>query len=202
MSPFLKLSAVFAACALVACSLPQPRPGEMAVHTLTLELPRHDGPATSEQLLVELPAAGAPINSDRIAVRASASEYGVLRGQRWAEPAPRLWQSVLVRALIDDGRRPAERARDGLSADERLLGELRAFEYEREAGRVRIHYVAQRVDRGGRVRDSRSFEAEAEVGGSEGADVAQAFHSAATRLLTPLLDWLARPLPEPGSDAR
>lgn len=187
--------------ALGGCSLPQPREGEMSIHALRPELPRSAQTSIAVQrplgqLLVEVPAAGAPLDSDRIAVRTAAGDYGVLRDQRWAETAPRLWQSMLLRALFDDGRRNAGRASAGLAADERLLGELRAFEYLRDEDRVQIRYAAQRVDASGRVRAARLFEADADVRGSEGADVVAAFESAAAQLLPELINWLTAPLAE------
>jgi cholesterol transport system auxiliary component len=184
---------------LGACSLPRPREGEMSIHALTPEVPRHAKASSAaqrppDQLLVDVPAAGAPLDGDRIAVRTAAGDYGVLRDQRWAETAPRLWQSLLLRALFDDGRRNAGRASAGLAADERLLGELRAFEYLRDEDRVQIRYAAQRVDASGRVRAARLFEADADVRGSEGVDVVAAFEAAAAQLLPELIDWLTAPL--------
>lgn len=206
MSTLSKCLALLALGSMTACSLPQPRAGDMAIHTLAPKVARSPESAASAQLLVDVPSAGAPIDSDRIAVRVGSGEYGVLRGQRWAESAPRLWQSLLVRALFDDGRRTAGRARENLSADEHLLGELRAFDYLRDQQRVHIHYVAQRVDGAGRVRDARSFESSAEVGAGSGdaeaKDVVAAFEQASSALLEELLDWLATPLADAPESAR
>lgn len=181
------------ALALSACSLPKAREGEMRLHTLQLSLPASAQPALTRQLLVELPTAAAPINSDRVAVRVGESEYGVLRGLRWSEPVPRLWQSLLVRAVEDDGRLSAGRDRDSLFGDERLLGELRAFEYLRDSSQVRIHYRAKRVDANQRVIASRSFVAEVSVGSSEPEAVIAGFHAAARQLVPELIEWLMVP---------
>lgn len=178
---------------LAACSLPKAREGEMRLHTLQLNLPASVQPALARQLLVELPTAAAPISSDRVAVRIGDSEYGVLRGLRWSEPAPRLWQSLLVRAIEDDGRLSAGRDRDSLFGDERLLGELRAFEYLRDSGHVRVHYHAKRVDAAQRVVASRSFTAEVAVDNSEPEAVIAGFHAAARQLLPELIEWLVAP---------
>ncbi|WP_395788448.1 ABC-type transport auxiliary lipoprotein family protein [Aquimonas sp.] len=186
----LRCALLLGTLTLAACSLPKAREGEMRLHTLQLSLPASAQPALGRQLLVELPTAAAPINSDRVAVRVGESEYGVLRGLRWSEPAPQLWQSLLVRAIEDDGRLSAGRDRDSLFGDERLLGELRAFEYLRDSGHVRIHYHAKRVDAAQRVVASRSFTAEVAVGSSEPAAVIAGFHAAARQLVPALLEWL------------
>ena len=163
----------------------------MRVFALQPELPRHaqaagDGP----ELRVALPEAGAPIDGDRVAIRVGASEYGVLRGLRWSEPAPRLWQGVLVRAFEDDGRIRAGRDREGLAAHHGLLGELRAFDYDRENAGVRIVYAARLIDRGQHLRAQRVFSAQAQVAGTDGAEVVAAFHAASREVAVEVIDWV------------
>jgi cholesterol transport system auxiliary component len=179
------------AFSLVACALPRAREGEARIHGLSVEVAASASPRLSRQLLVELPVAAAPIDSRRVAIRIGSAEYGVLRELRWSEPAPQLWQSLLVRAIEDDGRLAAGRASDSLFGDERLLGELRAFEYRRDSSSVVIEFHAKRVGLAQRVVASRSFQAEVPVTDSTPEAVIEGFQRAAAQLLPPLLDWLA-----------
>lgn len=175
---------------LSACALPRAREGEMRVFTLQPELPRHpQATGAGPELRVALPEAGALLDGDRVAIRVGASEYGVLRGLRWSEPAPRLWQSALVRAFEDDGRIRVGRDREGLAASHSLLGELRAFEYRRENASVRIVYAARLIDRGQHVRSQRVFSAEAPVGDADGSEVVAAFHAAGREVAAQVVDW-------------
>jgi cholesterol transport system auxiliary component len=177
-------------CALSACALPQAREGEARVFTLSVETPAATALQPPRQLLVEAPVASGLLDSDRIVVRAGPDEFGLLRAARWNEALPQLWQRTLIRAIEDDGRMRAGRARDVLAGDERLLGELRAFEFAREARQVRIHFHAKRVDTRQRIIAERGFEATAAIEGSDGADVVAAFNAASTELVGALLEWL------------
>lgn len=186
LAPILMLAAL-----LSACALPRAREGEMRVFTLQPELPRHaQAVGAGPELRVAPPEAGAPLDGDRVAIRVGDSEYGVLRGLRWSEPAPRLWQGVLVRAFEDDGRIRAGRDREGLAAHHGLLGELRAFEYHREDASVRIVYAARLVDRGQHLRAQRVFRAEHRVAGTDGAEVVAAFRAASRDVAAEVIDWV------------
>ncbi len=178
-------------CSLVACALPQAREGEMRVFELAVTTPKQAPLDPQPQLLVDAPSASGLLDSDRIVVRAGPDELGLLRGGRWSEPLPQLWQRTLIRAIEDDGRLRAGRQRDVLAGDARLLGELRAFEFVRDQARVHVHFHAKRVGAGQRIVAARSFEASAEVRGSDAADVVVAFNTASHTLLTELLDWLS-----------
>jgi cholesterol transport system auxiliary component len=177
-------------CALSACALPQAREGEARVFTLSVETPAGTASQPPRQLLVEAPVASGLLDSDRIVVRAGPDELGLLRAARWIEPLPLLWQRTLIRGIEDDGRMRAGRARDVLAGDERLLGELRAFEFAREARQVRIHFHAKRVDTRQRIIAERSFEATAKVQGGDAADVVAGFNAASSELIDTLLEWL------------
>ncbi|WP_298852576.1 ABC-type transport auxiliary lipoprotein family protein [uncultured Aquimonas sp.] len=187
--------AVLVISALGACALPQAREGETRVFALGVDIAANEGPSTGRQLLVDAPSAAGLLDSERIVVRAGASELGLLRGARWTAPLPQLWQGLMIRAIEDDGRLRVGRERDVLAGDERLIGEMRAFEYAREAQEVRIHFHAKRVDRQQRIVAEHGFEASAEVRGSDAADVVAAFNSASAAVLSEVIEWLATERP-------
>lgn len=181
--------------ALGACALPQAREGEARVFALNAQVSTSTSASASRQLLVDAPSAAGLLDSERIVVRAGPDELGVLRGARWSAPLPQLWQGLLIRAVEDDGRLRVGRERDVLSGDERLIGELRAFEHQRDASQVHIHFHAKRVDRRQRIVAERSFQTSAPVRGGDAADVVAAFNAANEALLGELLDWLVAAQP-------
>ncbi|MFN7783077.1 MAG: ABC-type transport auxiliary lipoprotein family protein [Lysobacterales bacterium] len=182
--------AVLMISTLGACALPQAREGEARVFALSVDVAAKAGPSANRQLLVEAPSATGLLDSERIVVRAAGDELGLLRGARWTAPLPQLWQGLVIRAIEDDGRLKAGRERDVLAGDERVIGELRAFEYAREAQQVRIHFHAKRVDRQQRIVAERGFEASADTRGADAADVVAAFNEASATVLSELVDWL------------
>lgn len=181
--------------ALGACALPQAREGGTRVFALSVDIARNDDVSSHRQLLVDAPLAAGLLDSERIVVRAGADEFGLLRGARWSEPLPLLWQRTLIRAIEDDGRMRAGRARDVLAGDERLLGELRAFEFVREARQVRIHFHAKRVDTRQRIIAERGFEASAQVEDGDAADVVAGFNAASAAVVSELVEWLLEERP-------
>lgn len=190
-----RLGAVFMLIALGACALPQAREGERRVFALSVDIAANEGPNVERQLLIDAPSAAGLLDSERIVVRAGADELGLLRGARWSAPLPQLWQGLVIRAIEDDGRLRVGRERDVLAGDERLIGELRVFEYVRDTQQVRIHFHAKRVDRQQRIVAERGFEASAEVRGSDAADVVAAFNSASAEALSQLIEWLVTERP-------
>lgn len=190
-----RLGAVFMLIALGACALPQAREGETRVFALSVDIAENDGAGSNRQLLVDAPSAAGLLDSERIAVRAGADELGLLRGARWSAPLPQLWQGLVIRAVEDDGRLRVGRERDVLAGDERLIGELRVFEFDRESQQVRIHFHAKRVDRQQRIVAERGFETSTEVRGSDAADVVAAFNRASAGALSRLIEWLATEQP-------
>ncbi len=195
LRPLVRLGIAFALLALGGCALPQAREGETRVFALSVDIQTHEGADANRQLLVDAPSAAGLLDSERIVVRAGADELGLLRGARWSAPLPQLWQNLLIRAIEDDGRLRVGRERDVLAGDERLIGELRAFEFVRATEQVRIHFHAKRVDRQQRIVGERGFEASAEVRGGDAADIVAAFNAASAAALSALIEWLATEQP-------
>lgn len=181
--------------ALGACALPQAREGETRVFALSVDIAKNEGAGSNRQLLVDAPSTVGLLDSERIVVRAGTDELGLLRGARWTAPLPQLWQGLVIRAIEDDGRLRVGRERDVLAGDERLIGELRVFEYDRDAQQVRIHFHAKRVDRQQRIVGERGFEASAEVRDGDVAEVVAAFNAASAAALSELIEWLATEQP-------
>lgn len=195
LRPLIRLGIVSALLALGACALPQAREGETRVFALSVDIAESEGAGSNRQLLVDAPSTVGLLDSERIVVRAGNDELGLLRGARWSAPLPQLWQGLVIRAIEDDGRLRVGRERDVLAGDERLIGELRVFEYDRDAQQVRIHFHAKRVDRQQRIVGERGFETSAEVRGGDVADVVAAFNAASAAALSELIEWLATEKP-------
>jgi cholesterol transport system auxiliary component len=88
-------------------------------------------------LAVSPPRAAASLDTERIAVVQPDSRFDYFSGVRWAEPAPRMVQQMLVRALAADGRfATVVAAPSRVPADLALDVELRRFEasYAGDAG--------------------------------------------------------------------
>ncbi len=195
LSVLARMGATLMLLALGACALPQAREGETRVFALSVDIAANEGPNVERQLLVDAPSAAGLLDSERIVVRAGADELGLLRGARWSAPLPALWQGLMISAIEDDGRLRVGRERDVLAGDERLIGELRAFEYVRDTQQVRIHFHAKRVDRQQRIVAERGFEASVAARGSDAADVVTAFNAASAAALSQLIEWLVTERP-------
>ncbi|SDD15332.1 ABC-type transport auxiliary lipoprotein family protein [Aquimonas voraii] len=190
-----RMGAVLMLVALGACALPQAREGETRVFALSVDIAAHAGGNGNRQVLVDAPSAAGLLDSDRIVVRAGVDELGLLRGARWSTPLPQLWQGLVIRAIEDDGRLRAGRERDVLAGDERLIGELRRFEFERETQQVHIHFHAKRVDPRQRIVAERDFKASAGVRAGDAAAVVAAFNEASAAALSSLIEWLVAERP-------
>ena len=133
----LRAAAVVALTLLAtACSILGPRsePG-----TIYAPDPRVEAapawPTVDWQLSLSRATAGSMTDSLRIAVRPSPNELQVYKGASWAKTPTSMVEDALLRALEDSGRIPAvARQGAGISADYKLVLDLRRFEADYTAG--------------------------------------------------------------------
>lgn len=183
--------AVALAASLAACSVLPDRRDETTVWRIDAVPAAPAGAPIAWQLAVDEPTAAEPIDGARIVLAPGGGEFGVYRGARWGERAPRLLQDLLLRSLADSGRIAGlGRGTDGVRADYRLLVDLRAFHVEADAGRARVA-LAARVVRwpDGTVVAAQTFEAEAPVARGGIAAVVAAFQAACAEVVPALAGW-------------
>ena len=142
---------VIAACVLLsACvSLPD-RDDRLAVHTLRAAPAEAIAPRSPVTLRIDLPLAAPPLDSARLVRRQANGEIGLLSDVRWNQPAPALWQQVLMQHLSDSqGWQAVVTPSSSVRSDVRLSGVLREFDYRTDdaaSGAVHITFQAQWID--------------------------------------------------------
>lgn len=159
-----------------------------------------DVPAVSRrniEVVVEEPAASGALATERIMIKPSPLQAQYLPGVRWADNAPVMLQTLIVRSLTESGafasvgRRPV-----GTIPDVSVLSELTDFQAElsEETGTavVRQRLIVRLVrESDERVVATRIFsEAEASPTTDE-ADLIAAFDRASARLLGEATTWIA-----------
>lgn len=150
----------------------------------------------SIEIVVEEPVASGALATERIMIRPTPLQAQYLPDVRWADPAPVMVQTLMVRSLLGTGslgsagRRPI-----GTSADIAVLGELTDFQAEPvEAGEgalVRVRLILRIVrERDARVLATRSFEAVESVAATEADSIVAGFDRACTTLLSEMVPWI------------
>lgn len=149
-------------------------------------------PAADGSISIATPQANALLDSDRIAVRPTPDRLQTYKGARWADTAPELLQTALVRAFEDSGRftSVARFGNTGRRGDVALFSELRHFEtiYTDGQPRVVVELQARLVGRDGRIATKR-FREEVAPATPEVDAVATAFGQAMAALSGELVAW-------------
>ena len=149
-------------------------------------------PAADWSISIATPQANALLDSDRIAVRPTPDRLQTYKGARWADTAPELLQTALVRAFEDSGRftSVARFGNTGRRGDVALFSELRHFEtiYTDGQPRVVVELQARLVGRDGRIATKR-FREEVAPATPEVDAVATAFGQAMASLSGELVAW-------------
>ena len=183
-----------AALALSACGLvPKKQP-------LTLFAPETQvgadptWPSVSWSLQVPRPHADELLDSPRIVVRPSPGEVQVYKGAVWAQPAPDLLQSMVLRDFEDSGRiAGVSRRGAGLPGDYELLLDLRRFQSTYGDGatpRVEVRVSAKLVStRTSAVVANRVFARDAIAPATDVASVARVFDGALAAVSHEIVGW-------------
>ncbi|RVT85723.1 hypothetical protein DXV76_08220 [Rhodobacteraceae bacterium CCMM004] len=169
----------------------------LEIYELRTPEPVSAGPRRGVEVVVEEPIASGALTTERIMIRPGPLQAQYIPGVRWADPAPTMVQTLLVRTLSQSGafgsvgRRPV-----GTVADYAVLGELTDFQAE-TAGAGPGATVAIRLtlrvvrERDARVVASRDFAATESAADTDPASLVAAFDRAAGGLLTEIATWLA-----------
>ncbi len=177
---------------LAGCSVIGDNREEMSVWGLAAATPSSGGTPVDWQLVIDEPGAAAPLAGNRIALTPGKGAWGVMRGGRWDDSAPRLLQTLLLRGF-EDSQRIVGVGRSGASVrgDYLLLTELRGFHVERGAtDAARVSIGAKLVHfRSNQVVAAQVFDASAPIDGGGIAAVVAAFQVATNQALPLIVDW-------------
>jgi cholesterol transport system auxiliary component len=156
--------------------------------------PRAAGGALARDLVVELPEVSGALDTDRILIRPNPLQAQYLPDARWTDPAPRLLQRLLVRAIDDSGALRFVGTRPlGAMGDVALIGRLTDFQAEIGAAgavQVRLRLNARLVrEADARVLATRVFEATAPAPDTAALPLVEAFNTAAGTLVPEAARW-------------
>ena len=195
-TPMLRIAAaLLAAATLAGCALS----GDKVAPTVFAPQPAYQAdpawPTVRWQLGISRPEASRMLDSTRIAVRPVPGELQVYKGASWARTPVEMLEDGVLRTLEDSGRIPAvARQGSGMSADYRLLMDLRHFEADYAAGATpaAVLEVSAKLlhaqDKS--VVASRVFRQAQPAAGTEVAQVADAFAQALAATSQELAGWV------------
>jgi cholesterol transport system auxiliary component len=167
---------------------------EAPVATYDLTAPQaFSGRATSGRgvLVVDEPTAIQTVDSNRMVARQGGAVSYVPAAQ-WTDRLPILVQTRIVQAFENSGRiGSVGRAQDRLAGDYQLITDIRSFEIDVAGRQAKVSIAAKIVDRGGRVRSGRVFEATAPAGPVNGPAASQALDKALGQVLVDMVGWAA-----------
>jgi cholesterol transport system auxiliary component len=177
---------------LAGCSVIGDNRDELAVWGLVAATPSTGGTPVDWQLVIDEPGSAAPLAGNRIALTPGKGAWGVMRGARWDDSAPRVVQALLLRGF-EDSQRIVGVGRSGASVrgDYLLLTELRGFHVERGAtdtarvsiGAKLVHFTSNQVVA------AQVFDASAPIAGGGIAAVVAAFQVASDQAVPRIVDW-------------
>lgn len=153
------------------------------------------GRMLSRSLSVELPSTSGALDTDRIMIRPNAVQSLYLPGARWADKAPHMMQTLMLRAFEDTGalayvgRRPL-----GGSGDFALVSEITDFQAELapEGRRASTHIrmTARMVrESDARVLGRRVFSAQGPDAPTDTLALVESFNAASDRVLEDVVRW-------------
>ncbi len=141
-------------------------------------------------LVVDEPTAIRTLDSNRMVAR-SGGQISYVPGAQWTDRLPSLVQTRIVQAFENAGRiGSVGRAQDRLAGDYQLITDIRAFEIDAGSGaRAQVEIAAKLVDRTGRVRSGRVFDATAPAGDVSGPAASAALDRALGQVLVEMVGW-------------
>jgi cholesterol transport system auxiliary component len=169
--------------------------GGAAPETFDLSAPSGGFAARSPRglLVIAEPGAAAPADSDRIVVRTGPESVAYLKGAQWADRLPRLVQTRLVQSF-DNAKlmRSVARPEDGLSADFKLVSDIRRFEVDAQTNEAVIEIAAKLVaDRTGRIVAGEIFTVRTPGSAADGPAASHALDAALSQVLRQIVSWAA-----------
>lgn len=194
--PFRVSALLVAASLLAGCiSVGAGERPEVSLRTIADPVVASEGRRAEWHLLVDLPRAARPLNGPRIVLSPRPGEFGVLADVRWTDDAPRLVQTLVVRAIERSGRIGAVApVSSSVQADRLLELEIDAFHAAREpeGDAVRVAITARLIDtRSNRIVSSRRFETREPLESRRIDAVVGGFDRAIAEVVPGMVDWIA-----------
>lgn len=171
--------------------LPQARPAAPR-YLLEPVKAESDGPVVSWSLAIEDPIATRAYDSPKIAAVREAGRVEFLGNGEWADRAPRLVQTAIIRSFENTGRILGVGDRTALvSATYVLQTDIRNLEADYLSGKpeARVTVFARLLNGRGKVLAARLFERRAGAGAGSPADLARAFDTASGAVIADLMSW-------------
>ena len=142
--------------------------------------------------VVPEPSALQPFENERIVVKDAAGTLSILPDGQWSDRLPRLVQTKLIQAFENSSRsRSVSRPGDGITADNQLTSEIRAFLLDSRTGEAVVEISAKLVDiKSGRVLNARIFTAKTPVASAKAAEVAPALDRSTSSVFVDIIRWV------------
>ena len=130
--------------------------------------------------------------AERIVAKDKAGTVSLIGGGQWADRLPRLVQARLIQTLEGASRnRAVGRPGDGITGDNQLNTEIRAFNLDSRTGEAVVEISAKLVDaKSGRVLKGRVFSARTPVGSANVGEVAPALDKSAATVFVSIARWI------------
>lgn len=150
------------------------------------------GGRIAAQLVVAEPTAVQAFEAERIVAKDQTGTVSLIGGGQWADRLPRLVQSRLIETLEGaSSRRAVGRPGDGITPDNQLNTEIRAFNFDARTGEAVVEISAKLIDaKSGRVLNGRVFSARTPVGSANVAEVAPALDKSASIVFGSIARWI------------
>lgn len=154
------------------------------------------------QLIVAEPGTVQAFEGERIVAKDQAGTVSLIGGGQWADRLPRLVQTRLIQTLESASRtRAVGRPGDGITGDNQLNTEIRAFNFDARTGEAVVEISAKLVDiKSGRVLNGRLFSARTPVGSANVGEIAPALDKSATTVFVAISRWLGTGPQRPPQD--
>ena len=178
--------------------------GSSTTTAFDLSAPREAarGGRIAGQLIVSEPTSVQAFEAERIVAKDQAGTVSLVGGGQWADRLPRLVQTRLIQTLEGASRtRAVGRPGDGITGDNQLNTEIRAFNFDARTGEAVVEISAKLVDiKSGRVLNGRLFTGRTPVGSANVAEIAPALDKSATTVFASIARWLGSGPQRPPQD--
>jgi cholesterol transport system auxiliary component len=178
--------------------------GSSSTTAFDLSAPREAarGGRIAGQLIVSEPTSVQAFEAERIVAKDQAGTVSLVGGGQWADRLPRLVQTRLIQTLEGASRtRAVGRPGDGITGDNQLNTEIRAFNFDARTGEAVVEISAKLVDiKSGRVLNGRVFTGRTPVGSAKAAEIAPALDKSATTVFASIARWLGSGPQRPPQD--
>ena len=151
-------------------------------------------PTVEWLLATERPNSPRILDGGRIAVRPNPGELQVYKGAIWASPPPNMLEDTVLRILEDSGKiRAAARNGSGISADYRLVLDIRHFEADYQGGAspaavIEVNAKLLHVH-DHEIAGNRTFRQQQAASGTDVALVSDAFAQALSMVSRDIAGW-------------